>query len=136
MKNEADWNIDLNDLFLLALKRNQADFVELFLYHDFPLSDLFSDIDRLMIFILIKRTNSSIKDPLRTLYEKKIQPFITNFLGVCAAILQKDFLINPTPKHENDAKKIGCCGTRYFNQSLGSTYDDNERTESKFCIYE
>ncbi|CAF4169862.1 unnamed protein product, partial [Rotaria sordida] len=129
MKNEADWNIDLNDLFLLALKRNQADFVELFLYHDFPLSDLFSDIDRLMIFILIKRTNSSIKDPLRTLYEKKMQPFITNFLGVCAAILQKDFPIDSGPKHENDAEKICCCGTRYFNQSLDSTYDDNERTE-------
>ncbi|CAF4180717.1 unnamed protein product, partial [Rotaria sordida] len=74
--------------------------------------------------------SNSIKDPLRTLYEKKMQPFIANFLGVCAAILQKDFPIDSGPKHENDAEKICCCGTRYFNQSLDSTYDDNERTEN------
>ncbi|CAF4196956.1 unnamed protein product, partial [Rotaria sordida] len=86
------------------------------------------DIDLAILQALLKGCNS-IKDPLRTLYEKKMQPFIANFLGVCAAILQKDFPIDSGPKHENDAEKICCCGTRYFNQSLDSTYDDNERTE-------
>ncbi|CAF4493127.1 unnamed protein product, partial [Rotaria sp. Silwood2] len=48
MKNEADWNIDLNDLFLLALRRNQVEFVKLFLDHDFSLTVLFRDINKLL----------------------------------------------------------------------------------------
>ncbi|CAF4855404.1 unnamed protein product [Rotaria sp. Silwood1] len=135
MKNETDWNIDLNDLFLLALKRNQAEFVELFLYHDFPLSDLFRNIDTLIALYTYKNNendifiSNSIKDPLRTLYEKKIQPFMSLFFDVSAVILQKDFLINSEHKHENDAEKSGCCGTRSRNQSLDNTDDDSERIE-------
>ncbi|CAF1365162.1 unnamed protein product, partial [Rotaria sordida] len=135
MKNEADWNIYLNDLFLLALKRNQAKFVELFLYHDFPLSDLFNDIGTLIDLYTYRKnendifSNNSIKDPLRTLFEKKIRPFMTNFFDVSAAVLRKDFPLNSASKHKNDAEKSGCCGTRYRNQSLDSTYDDSERAE-------
>ncbi|CAF2960103.1 unnamed protein product [Rotaria sp. Silwood2] len=135
MKNETDWNIDLNDLFLLALKRNQAEFVELFLYHDFPLSDLFSNIDTLIALYTDKNNendifiSNSINDPLRILYEKKIQPFMSHFFDVSAVILQKDFSINSEHKHENDAEKSGCCRTRCCNQSLDNTYDDSEGIE-------
>ena len=41
-------NIELNDLFLLALERNQVEFVKLFLDHDFSLTDLFRNKDKLL----------------------------------------------------------------------------------------
>jgi hypothetical protein len=38
----------LNDLFEKALLENQADFVQLFLDHDFPVNDLFENKDKLL----------------------------------------------------------------------------------------
>ncbi|CAF4343328.1 unnamed protein product [Rotaria sp. Silwood2] len=43
VKNDADWNINLRKLFLLALRHNRAAFVELFLDHDSSLMNIFND---------------------------------------------------------------------------------------------
>jgi hypothetical protein len=49
MSNNRDWEkIDLNDLFSYALDRNQTQFVKLFLDHDFSLTDLFGNNDKLL----------------------------------------------------------------------------------------
>jgi hypothetical protein len=41
--------IDMNDLFETALIRNQIEFVQLFLEHDFPLDDLFQNNNKLLM---------------------------------------------------------------------------------------
>ena len=38
----------MNDLFEKALKENQADFIQLFLDHDFALNDLFDNHSKLL----------------------------------------------------------------------------------------
>jgi hypothetical protein len=49
MKNEKDWNtIELSDLFEKALIQNQIGFVQLFLDHDFSLTSLFTNNNKLL----------------------------------------------------------------------------------------
>ncbi|CAF5153890.1 unnamed protein product, partial [Rotaria sp. Silwood1] len=44
MKDVRDWdNIGLKNLFVLALERNQIEFIKLFLEHDFSLTNLFGN---------------------------------------------------------------------------------------------
>ncbi|CAF1333097.1 unnamed protein product, partial [Didymodactylos carnosus] len=49
MTNEQDWaKLHLNNLFLTSLDRNQIKFTELFLEHDFSLTNLFQNCDTLV----------------------------------------------------------------------------------------
>ncbi|CAF3349545.1 unnamed protein product [Rotaria sp. Silwood1] len=135
MKNEADWRIDLNDLFLSALKRDQVAFVKLFLDHDFSLTVLFRNIDRLVDLYdhVVNHNNDSIKtdlDPLRALYEARIQPLIGDFFDVRAALSQKDLKPNADSKSEDDNERGGCCGRRRYNDVSGNNHGDRRRSQA------
>ncbi|CAF1238508.1 unnamed protein product [Rotaria sordida] len=81
MKDERDWKkIELNDLFLKALIENQANFVELYLDHDFPLHDLFENKNQILDLYKIENIHfkNELNSPLRSIYSEIIQPFIDN----------------------------------------------------------
>ncbi|CAF0985618.1 unnamed protein product, partial [Rotaria sordida] len=134
MRNEADWNIDLNDLFLLALIRNQTAFVKLFLDHDFSLTDLFRDVDKLLTLYNHekKETHDLVQDShdtLRTLYKERIQPLIGDFFEVDTALSQKDSTLNPESKNESDDELGSCCGLRRYHSPPGSNHGGSVRSE-------
>ncbi|CAF1236916.1 unnamed protein product [Rotaria sordida] len=81
MKDERDWKkIELNDLFFKALIENQANFVELYLDHDFPLHDLFENKNQILDLYKIENIHfkNELNSPLRSIYSEIIQPFIDN----------------------------------------------------------
>ncbi|CAF0905041.1 unnamed protein product [Rotaria sordida] len=134
MRNEADWNIDLNDLFLLALVRNQTAFVELFLEHDFSLTDLFRDVDKLLTLYNYEKKETggliqSSHDALRTLYKERIQPLIGDFFEVDTALAQKDLTLNPESKNEIDDEISGCCGRRRYHSPPGINHRGSVHSE-------
>ncbi|CAF2711036.1 unnamed protein product [Rotaria sp. Silwood2] len=102
MKNEADWNIDLNDLFLLALRRNQVEFVKLFLDHDFSLTVLFRDINKLLtlqtyIFLLGAALIATLiyKRHARTENDHGYNQSADEFENLAVQILEKFYQANP-----------------------------------------
>ncbi|CAF4212523.1 unnamed protein product, partial [Rotaria sordida] len=97
MKDEKYWKtIELNDLFFKALIQNQANFIQLFLDHDFPLNDLFENNKKLLT--LYQNENYRLKhdfnNPLRGIYTEIIQPLIGEFFQVDAIFDSDDLLEN------------------------------------------
>ncbi|CAF3833359.1 unnamed protein product, partial [Rotaria sp. Silwood1] len=97
MKDEKYWKtIELNDLFFKALIQNQANFIQLFLDHDFPLNDLFEN--NKILVTLYQNENYQLKhdfnNPLRGIYTEIIQPLIGEFFQVDAIFDSDDLLEN------------------------------------------
>ncbi|CAF3539975.1 unnamed protein product [Rotaria socialis] len=124
MKNETDWNIDLNDLFLTALKNNQTEFVKLFLDHDFSLTDLFRDTAQLLALYPTELVEihgpAKSQDPLRIIYENIIQPFVGDLFDVDAALQSKNLTSNSELNDENEDEISSCCGMRRYRMPAGN----------------
>ncbi|CAF2946088.1 unnamed protein product [Rotaria sp. Silwood2] len=123
MKNHRDWEkIDLKELFLLALKRNQIEFVKLFLDHDFSLTDLFRNKNEfLRLYMMDKKetddfTNYS-EDPLRMIYARIIQPLIGDFFQIDNAFSPRQRALNLKSTDKNDGATCRCCGSRHNHTS-------------------
>jgi hypothetical protein len=135
MRDEHDWEDNLNDLFSLALDRNQLGFVKLFLDHDFSLTDLFRNNEKLLTLYIneINDAHHLLKisgDPLRTIYKEIIQPLIGDFFEVDAALPVTDF----TPTHDSDDedeyKTCHCCSPRNYHPTSVSDHNGSTRTEA------
>ncbi|CAF3840513.1 unnamed protein product [Adineta steineri] len=122
MKNDRDWEIDLNDLFTLALNNDQIAFVKLFLDHDFSLTDLFRNHDKFITLYTNDQNETdnfrnNYNDPLRTIYKKIIQPLIGDFFDVDAVFPSAD----TTAAHEmiknNEDKACFCCNPRRYHKT-------------------
>ncbi|CAF4817676.1 unnamed protein product [Rotaria sp. Silwood1] len=93
MKTDEDWaSTNLNDLFEIALIRSQIEFVKLFLDHDFSLTDLFRNNDKLSSLYknsMSKKHYEKIaksKNPLQAIYELVFQPLIGDIFKVNVAL--------------------------------------------------
>ncbi|CAF4305170.1 unnamed protein product, partial [Rotaria sordida] len=91
-------------LFFKALIRNQINFVQLFLDHDFPLNDLFKNTDQL--WKLYENENYILRhnfnDPLQSIYEDIIQPLIGTFFEVDAVFYTDEISYNHDQHTDNN----------------------------------
>ncbi|CAF1177228.1 unnamed protein product [Didymodactylos carnosus] len=108
MTDKEDWaEIDLNKLFITALERNQVNFIKLFLEHDFSLTSLFENYDKLSVLYrmldssphtssyyrsldihLDDNTDGNIgaNDTLYYIYRRYIKPLIGDFFEIDAVL--------------------------------------------------
>ena len=116
MKNDQDWevrrrqralyswmaaprvflfhqNIELHDLFTLALDRNQTAFVKLFLDHDFSLTDLFRNNEKLLNLYMNDIKNASADA------RRRISSAILHFTSLSR------FMISPMILYERSTEK-------------------------------
>ncbi|CAF4619850.1 unnamed protein product [Rotaria sp. Silwood1] len=116
MKDDRDWKlVDLNDLFEMALVRNQISFVQLFLDHDFSLVDFFENHDKLVTLYKNENFNltQDLNNPLRSIYKQIIQPLTGDFFEV-NAVLNPDEVSHDT---ELDDEICSCCTITYHKNS-------------------
>ncbi|CAF1369223.1 unnamed protein product, partial [Rotaria sordida] len=115
MKDDRDWeNIELNDLFELALNRSQTEFVKLFLDHDFSLTDLFRNNNKLALLYKNSMKEhhvifSSYNNPLRTIYQVLIQPLIGDFFEVDVALRSQGTSSETRLSVDKDSELCSCC---------------------------
>ncbi|CAF2799267.1 unnamed protein product [Rotaria sp. Silwood2] len=121
MKDDRDWKLtDLNDLFEMALVRNQINFVQLFLDHDFSLVDLFENHEKLVTLYKNENFNltQDLNNPLRSIYKEIIQPLTGDFFEVNA-------VFNPDEASDDiewDDEMCSCCTITYLeNLSIQHT---------------
>ncbi|CAF1256388.1 unnamed protein product [Adineta steineri] len=113
MNNERDWEkINLNDMFELALSRNQTEFVKLFLDHDFSLTDVFRNNGKLPLLYMNTMeehyfTSTSV-DSLQTIYEEIIQPLIGDFFEVEAVLHPKRHVSLSRANSQNEKEACSC----------------------------
>jgi hypothetical protein len=152
MKNERDWEvnrifylsirkilfyffqkINLNNLFEKSLIRNQIDFVQLFLDHDFSLDDLFKNNNKLLM--LYKNEIFSLKDddhsidPLRIIYTQIIQPIVGNIFDI-DAVLYSDQSFNDEIDNSFTSEYDKHIHTRIFHRF------SQTKTQSKGLFYQ
>ncbi|CAF1106758.1 unnamed protein product, partial [Didymodactylos carnosus] len=110
MTDGQDWSkTNLNTLFSIALERNQTEFVQLFLDHDFSLTDLFHDNSNLLN-LYIKLISTQTNDPLRTIYSQYLKPQIGDFFEIEAV------LSSSTYDHENsDSNEYAKCSIKSYS---------------------
>ncbi|CAF4182337.1 unnamed protein product, partial [Rotaria sordida] len=115
MKDDRDWeNMELNDLFELALNRSQTEFVKLFLDHDFSLTDLFRNNNKLALLYKNSMKEhhvifSSYNNPLRTIYQVLIQPLIGDFFEVDVALRSQGTSSETRLSVDKDSELCSCC---------------------------
>ncbi|CAF0789998.1 unnamed protein product [Adineta ricciae] len=139
MKNTRDWDkINLNDMFEEALQRNQIEFVKLFLDHDFSLTDVFRNNDKLPL--LYEHTldepydfASISGDRLRAVYRDIIQPLIGDSFEVEAAIHSRRLSAYTRSDSQVDKEPCSCCVSswtgRHYHVDTEAETSDNLRTD-------
>ncbi|CAF3534340.1 unnamed protein product [Rotaria sp. Silwood1] len=107
-KDEYWQSVNDNDLFELALIRNQIEFVKLFLDHDFSLTDLFRDHNKLSL-LYNSTISSSCKNPLRIIYTDIIQRLIGDVFDVDVALCPYTNSPDTNLNLDNDSETCTCC---------------------------
>ncbi|CAF3667461.1 unnamed protein product [Rotaria sp. Silwood1] len=136
MQHDRDWaSTNLNDLFELALNRSQTAFVKLFLDHDFSLTDLFRNNDKLSLLYKSSMSKehfekiSKSNNPLRTIYKIVLQPLIGDFFKVDVALRSQVSRAHTGVNLDINHEEYVCCTTssrsqndtaRTLNQLTGS----------------
>ncbi|CAF1410497.1 unnamed protein product, partial [Rotaria sordida] len=132
IKNVRDWeNIDLRELFLLALERNQIEFIKLFLDHDCSLTNIFRNSYELANLYMVhkKEPYNYTRNSLLSIYTKIIQPLIGDFFDVTAALSMKDLQTNSESIHKNNHATCTCCRPKQHHTSSMSDRSDSERLD-------
>ncbi|CAF0852590.1 unnamed protein product [Rotaria sordida] len=130
MKDDRDWKlVDLNDLFEMALVRNQINFVQLFLDHDFSLVDLFDNHDKLVTLYKNENFNliQDLNNPLRSIYTNIIKPLTGDFFEIDPVFNRKEV----SSDIELDDEICSCCTIAYLRKPSIRPNDSMQSIASK-----
>ncbi|CAF4358582.1 unnamed protein product, partial [Rotaria sp. Silwood2] len=135
VKNAADLNINLRELFLLALRRNRTAFVELFLDHDSSLMDIFNEPSELRELYMdtdeMKEYHGLLKEcdtPLRVIHEI-IQQFVEDRFEITDILSPASMTPNSELINENDDEVSICCGRKQYQKPPDNDYNSNVQME-------
>ncbi|CAF3718951.1 unnamed protein product [Rotaria sp. Silwood1] len=141
MKDVRDWdNIGLKNLFVLALERNQIEFIKLFLEHDFSLTNLFGNSYELAnLYMFPKKESHDVRkharNSLLSIYTRIIQPLIGDSFNVAAALSMKEWTTNSESIQKNDNATCTCCRPKQQQHTPSiSDHNDSEQFESAALI--
>ncbi|CAF1157757.1 unnamed protein product [Rotaria sp. Silwood1] len=135
VKNDADWNINLRELFLLALRRNRTAFVELFLDHDSSLMNIFNDPSELRELYMATDEmkeyhglSGECDTPLGVIHEV-IQQFVEDHFEITDVLSPASMTPNSELINENDDEISICCGRKHYRKPPDNEYNSNVQTE-------
>ncbi|CAF4658237.1 unnamed protein product, partial [Rotaria sp. Silwood2] len=130
-----DFNINLRELFILALSRNRTAFVELFLDHDSSLMNIFNFPSELRELYMntdeMKEYHGLLEEsdtPLRVIHEV-IQQFVEDRFEITDILSPASMTPNSELINENDDEISIYCERKHYQKPPDNDYNSNVQTE-------